>query len=78
MRTSTRCPESSSADAACAAGGEAAGPLVPFGAGHGFNPLTRFLEAARDGAPPPLPFAEAAAAHHLVDAMYRPPNMEGP
>ena len=59
------------ADAARAAGGDAAGPLVPFGAGHGFNPLTRFLEAARDGAPSPLPFTEAAAAHHLVDAMYR-------
>ena len=29
-----------------AAGGEVAGPLVPFGAGHSFNPLTRFLEAA--------------------------------
>ena len=38
--------------------------------GHAFNPLTRFLEAAGDGAPSPLPFGEAAAAHHLVDAMY--------
>ena len=58
------------ADAARTAGGDAAGPLVPFGAGHAFNPLTRFLEAARDGGPSPLPFGEAAAAHHLVDAMY--------
>jgi len=65
------------ADAARASGGEAAGPLVPFGAGHGFNPMTRFLEAVRDGAPPPLPFAEAAAAHHLVDAMYQSAEQGG-
>ena len=58
------------ADAARTAGGDEAGPLVPFGAGHAFNPLTRFLEAARDGGASPLPFGEAAAAHHLVDAMY--------
>ena len=65
------------ADAARAAGGEAAGPLVPFGNGHGFNPLTRFLEAVRDGASSPLPFAEAAVAHHLVDAMYQSAEQGG-
>ncbi len=58
------------ADAACAVGGEAAGPLVPFGRGHVFNPLTGFLQAVEDGGSSPLPFAEALPAHRLVDAMY--------
>lgn len=59
------------ADAACAVGGEDSGPLVTFGSGYAFNPLTRFLVAARDDGPSPLPLSEAAAAHDLVDAMYR-------
>jgi predicted dehydrogenase len=59
------------AEAARAAGGETAGPLLGFGHdGYVFNPLTQFLEAAADGAPSPLPFAEALPAHELVDAMY--------
>lgn len=65
------------ADAACACGGEAAGPLVPFGRGHAFNPLTQFLTAVAAGgdgrtspSTSPLPFAEALPAHRLVDAMY--------
>lgn len=59
------------AEAARSIGGETAGPLVAFGAGHAFNPLTRFLEAAGDGGPSPVPFAEAIEAHRLVELMYR-------
>jgi UDP-N-acetyl-2-amino-2-deoxyglucuronate dehydrogenase len=65
------------AQAARAAGGEAGGPLVSFGAGHVFNPLTQFLEAARDGTPSPLPFTAALPAHQLVDALYRSADSGG-
>ena len=65
------------ADAACVAGGEAAGPLITFGRGHAFNPLTQFLQAARDGGTAPLPFAAARPAHHLVDAIYESADAGG-
>ena len=65
------------ADAACAAGGEAAGPLITFGRGHAFNPLTQFLLAARDGGTASLPFIAARPAHHLVDAIYRSADTGG-
>ncbi len=44
--------------------------LTPVASGAMFNPLTPFIDAIAAGAPSPLPFTEALAAHRLVDAIY--------
>jgi predicted dehydrogenase len=44
--------------------------LVDVGDGAMFNPTTAFLEAVRDGTPPPLPMRAALEAHTVVDAIY--------
>lgn len=44
--------------------------VVELGGVPMFNPVTPFLAAARDGAPAPLPMAEALPAHRIVDALY--------
>ena len=77
MTSSNELTGTALADAACAAGGEAAGPLITFGRGHAFNPLTQFLLAARDGGTASLPFIAARPAHHLVDAIYRSADTGG-
>jgi predicted dehydrogenase len=67
--------------AACTTGGVAPDlpttETVTFLGGPVFNPATVFLGAVRDGAPSPLPFAEALPAHRIVDAVYRSADTGG-
>jgi predicted dehydrogenase len=54
-----------------------AADIVEVGTGAMFNPLTPFLEAVRDGTPPPLPLRSAVDAHAVVDAIYRSADLGG-